>query len=74
MCPRNRGTPVGTTSGSLSQPRGAAVVRDEGAPVGGVERGERNLGLINAAALARALDVELSVLMIDAEARMLATE
>jgi hypothetical protein len=38
--------------------------------VGGVERGERNLGLMNASGLAGALDVELSVLMAEAEAQM----
>jgi transcriptional regulator with XRE-family HTH domain len=35
--------------------------------VGGVERGERNLGLLNASALAHALGIELSALMAEAE-------
>jgi transcriptional regulator with XRE-family HTH domain len=38
--------------------------------VGGVERGERNLGLLNASALARALGVELSALIREAEAQL----
>ena len=38
--------------------------------VGGVERGERNLGLLNASALAQALSVELSILIAEAEAEM----
>jgi len=38
--------------------------------VGGVERGERNLGLLNAFALAQALGVELSALIADAEGRI----
>jgi transcriptional regulator with XRE-family HTH domain len=35
--------------------------------VGGVERGERNPGLANAAAFARALGVQLSALILEAE-------
>jgi transcriptional regulator with XRE-family HTH domain len=42
--------------------------------VGGVERGERNLGLINAGAFAQALGVPLSALIADAEERMKASE
>ena len=38
--------------------------------VGGVERGERNIGLLNAAAFAQALGTQLSVLIGETEAEL----
>ncbi|MGO9790988.1 MAG: helix-turn-helix domain-containing protein [Solirubrobacteraceae bacterium] len=57
---------------SLSQEELASRARLHRNYIGGVERGERNPGLRNAAALARSLGVQLSVLI--AEAELLADE